>query len=944
MTDTSRMAEFYPMTETGYLAFYARRASAKNLAEIGREVGYAQSSAGKKVSAWKTRLDRTAKAEGWAPAAPAERGELSPALTGLAVVPSLNVPEEIQVALEPAEPAPTGFKGEEPAEVAEPGLARSPELKRLAAWLKKCAALPSPQREIFETWRELTLAAGIDARVFFGLVPGGKSWHEIMKWHAAQETAEWLEASAIAPSQQVGVTRINSVRELPADLAQWETAVPGYCFEWRSFDGRTFHQLRPDNPPRNGNKSPKYVVGGGCRMALGVPPGFQDLVADKGVPLVIVEGTKQHRAVASALAGSSPPYAVVGLNGCHGWLQDKRPLGCFHKIPLEDRQVFLVFDADLKSNAAVYGAAEELASTLRSEFLAGRVKHVISTRSGKDGIDDLLAGHPSGRRQRILLKLLDEAQEKLPRKPRRATAMAPTPAGQFFGADDNFLAEALWEYLKLQHPMAVTREVSTEKALKGAIAVYEAGVYMSGQSRRFNLSVTRALGDRYRLVYTETVAEIALNELTYERAVIPERMDRLLVNCRNGLVDVMTGELLPHDPGVLTTFQVPHSYDPDAKCPKYEAWLEERLPGQMEALEDLACQVLDMTRTPQRFLFLFGDKRTGKSTYLRVMTEMVGAENRSSVSLHQLSDDRFASANLYGKVLNVAADLSSSEVRDLSNLKMVTGEDSIHANRKYGAQFSFTNQALLAFSANEVPTVSDPSGAYQARAIPFHFANSFAGREKPEIELELLKELPGILARFIRALRAHRERGHYIGTDARTREDFKRQSNRVQEFLDEMTRPAEKPHGIQRAMLWESWKAWVAANGYQQGGRNKFFAKVRSCGLEEFKPKGGSVSFPVEIIDPDRWDGDEGLSSWDEGGSSTEECPAEAKSGEATPTGAGPSDCNDPGVMDGRLFGTFEGGRQENPAPPMGDTNRPGAGILGGNSPRGTRQQLFVGR
>ena len=119
---------------------------------------------------------------------------------------------------------------------------------------------------------------------------------------------------------------------------------------------------------------------------------------------------------------------------------------------------------------------------------------------------------------------------------------------QFFGADDNFLAEALWEYLKLQHPMAVTREVSTEKALKGAIAVYEAGVYMSGQCRRFNLSVTRALGDRYRLVYTETVAEIALNELTYERAVIPERMDRLLVNCRNGLVDVMTGELFPMTP------------------------------------------------------------------------------------------------------------------------------------------------------------------------------------------------------------------------------------------------------------------------------------------------------------------------------------------------------------------------------------------------------------
>ena len=39
------------------------------------------------------------------------------------------------------------------------------------------------------------------------------------------------------------------------------------------------------------------------------------------------------------------------------------------------------------------------------------------------------------------------------------------------------------------------------------------------------------------------------------------------------------------------------------------------------------------------------------------MAVLVGKANTSSNTLHQLSDDRFASANLYGKVLNVAADL-----------------------------------------------------------------------------------------------------------------------------------------------------------------------------------------------------------------------------------------------------------------------------------------------
>ena len=207
------------------------------------------------------------------------------------------------------------------------------------------------------------------------------------------------------------------------------------------------------------------------------------------------------------------------------------------------------------------------------------------------------------------------------------------------------------------------------------------------------------------------------------------------MNCQNGLVDVMTGKLFPHDPEVMTLFQLPVSYDPKATCPKYEAWLEERLPGQTDALEDAACQVLDRTRTAQRFIFLFGPPRSGKSTFLRILLALVGKQNTSSVTLHQLSDDRFASANLYGKVLNVAADLSSRDVKDLSSLKMLTGEDQIQGNRKYGAQFSFTSQALLAFSANDVPTVNDPTGAYQERALPFHFAEQLHREENdPQIE------------------------------------------------------------------------------------------------------------------------------------------------------------------------------------------------------------------
>ena len=114
---------------------------------------------------------------------------------------------------------------------------------------------------------------------------------------------------------------------------------------------------------------------------------------DPAVPLVIVEGTKQHLAAASALDGCSNPHAVVGISGCRGWLSDGRPIPCLHSIPLDGRKVFIAFDADVVTNRDVWDAATELATTLTTEFLAKQVLFVVVGRQ-KDGLDDILGGHP----------------------------------------------------------------------------------------------------------------------------------------------------------------------------------------------------------------------------------------------------------------------------------------------------------------------------------------------------------------------------------------------------------------------------------------------------------------------------------------------------------------------------------------------------------------------
>ena len=94
-----------------------------------------------------------------------------------------------------------------------------------------------------------------------------------------------------------------------------------------------------------------------------------------------------------------------------------------------------------------------------------------------------------------------------------------------------------------------------------------------------------------------------------------------------------------------------------------------------------------------------------------------------------------------------------------------------------------------------------------------------------------------------------------------SRENFSRASNRVKEFLDENTRPVVRPQGTPRTILWTAWKSWADENGYAAGGRNGFMDKVRSCHVDEFKPKGGGWTFAVEVIDPESHDDEDDGSS-----------------------------------------------------------------------------------
>jgi len=258
---------------------------------------------------------------------------------------------------------------------------------------------------------------------------------------------------------------------------------------------------------------------------------------------------------------------------------------------------------------------------------------------------------------------------------------------------------------------------------------------------------------------------------------------------------------------------------------------------------------------------LFGPSRSGKSTFLRLLKAVAGIENTSAVTLHQLADDRFAAANVYGRILNVAADLSAAEVSDISVFKTMTGDDLIQANRKHGRQFEFHNKALFAFSANTLPSVSEASRAYLERVRPIKFPHSFAGREDPTIEEAMLRELPGILLRWVVAAQRRRVRGMDVPVPERLRAEFERRSNSVADWAARCARivplldPASATPGMTTAFLYIAYSQWIVSGGRKPLGRTKFAEIIRDMSdVHQYRNTGKVRVWNMITLPESEWD------------------------------------------------------------------------------------------
>lgn len=637
------------------------------------------------------------------------------------------------------------------------------------------------------------------------------------------EHRELLAAAAIDEDVAVeaGVRSVVTPADLPEVFASWRSRpgiTPGIVFPATGPDGRTFDQYRPDRAVEldDGDRTLKYIGETGKPPVVAVHPRKAALVSGDVTPstILVVEGTKQHLAAVSA---ADPEVLTVGITGSNNWGTGGVPLDDWNHLPIDDADVVIAFDADIATNRNVHDAGEKLAQHL--ELLgAASVRFLKAPSGAKAGLDDYLASFAPDARRRALAKMIKRAGD-LPKKPakKRTQKAEDDPAARFFDTHG----------LRAVDLLAAVRE-GRHHALgpDGSVWTYsdEDGLYVDDE-HALVAAVRDQLGNRYRGLHQRTVVELLGAALSDERRRLPAEPIGRVVVTPTGALDVATLELHPHDPNRMAFAGLAVGWDPGATCPTFDRWLAEMCGSQAEDLLEALGLVLVPWCGQRKVPFLIGPSRSAKGTVLRLLEAIIGDRYRSAVTLHELSSSRFATANLFGKVLNSAGDLSDHHIDDLAMFKMLTGDDSVSAERKFRDSFVFRNTALFVFSANQPPTVSENSRAYLTRVRPYLFPHSFEGREDPTIEAAMMGELPGILVRLVEGARRWLDRGGYAPINPAVEELFGRQSDPVAMFVAQVLEPTDGEF-VTTSDLHDAYRTWASANGRGTLGRNKLLARA----------------------------------------------------------------------------------------------------------------------